>query len=489
VQGVMDDRLRMLCRGLLLRNPRKRWGGAELTRWLAGDDTLTMPDDAGDGTAVRPYTLRKAQCRTRSDLALALAQYWEEGAKDLRRGTIVQWVEQELRDFDLARDIHDVMAMHELSDDGRLLRVLLRALPGMPPIWRGKVITQQVLVQVAARVIDHPDEKATSNWLFSIYLEDVLSVLGEYGNADMASIGVAWKQGAESYRKWWARSRTLEDAWLEQPFGAKASAVVDVQYLMYLAPMRLNVPPISLILPDLVLALYLPEFSVSLKKIVTTHCLSTTQHCGWYMTLIEEAPEHDPLFWCVAHRLLPFAIEDSEQENKRREQTVRNADMDVETVVARIQTSSEKLFEIITLRSLSPMEVERLRRELSGWIEFAAWVRGLDHENIMLHKITEQLTAINTQVMIVQIFLDKHQHLLSINDIWLKPNRIMLAVMLILGAAAWSWALMCSLLILLGLLARWRVELVENSQNEGFTRLRHLAKAMQSFNARNWRAD
>jgi serine/threonine protein kinase len=36
VRTVYDDRLRALCRGLLLRDPKRRWGGVEVARWLAG---------------------------------------------------------------------------------------------------------------------------------------------------------------------------------------------------------------------------------------------------------------------------------------------------------------------------------------------------------------------------------------------------------------------------------------------------------------------
>ncbi|MEO8674375.1 MAG: protein kinase, partial [Casimicrobiaceae bacterium] len=87
VRGVYDDALRMLCRGLLLRDPKRRWGGAEVARWLAGDTTLTVPDGAdGVASAVRPYRVGTTDATTAAELALALAKHWDAARKDLARG-------------------------------------------------------------------------------------------------------------------------------------------------------------------------------------------------------------------------------------------------------------------------------------------------------------------------------------------------------------------------------------------------------------------
>ncbi|MDH4235598.1 MAG: protein kinase, partial [Gallionella sp.] len=258
VTGVFDDALRMLCRGLLLRNPKKRWGASEVARWLAGDESLVMPEDGSEGPAVKPYTLGRSQCVTRVDLALALARYWEDGKKDLMRGTIMNWVEQDLRDFNLARNIHDVMIRRDLSDDARLLRVIVSALPGIPPIWKGTVITQETLVRSAAQAVD--GNLKAQDWLSSIYKENVLNVLGECGNADMTRISKEWNLGVETYRSLWEQAKALEEEWRRRP-RAHAGEVADIDHLMYLAPIRMNVPSLNRILPDLVLSLYVPAFS------------------------------------------------------------------------------------------------------------------------------------------------------------------------------------------------------------------------------------
>ena len=62
VRGVYDDDLRTLCRGLLLRDPQRRFGAAEVARWLAGDPTLAAPDEAERAaTRVKPYRIGESR--------------------------------------------------------------------------------------------------------------------------------------------------------------------------------------------------------------------------------------------------------------------------------------------------------------------------------------------------------------------------------------------------------------------------------------------
>src|SRR4029450_9940821 len=71
VRGVYDDDLRKLCRGLLLRDPKRRWGSHEGARWLEGDASLAVAADAeGAATTVRPYRFGKTEATTSAELAL-----------------------------------------------------------------------------------------------------------------------------------------------------------------------------------------------------------------------------------------------------------------------------------------------------------------------------------------------------------------------------------------------------------------------------------
>ena len=91
-RDVFHDDLRKLCRGLLLRDPKRRWGSHEVSRWLAADATLPMPQEDAITVAVRPYQVGDSQCTNTVELAATLAKHWSLGCKDLARGSISTWV-------------------------------------------------------------------------------------------------------------------------------------------------------------------------------------------------------------------------------------------------------------------------------------------------------------------------------------------------------------------------------------------------------------
>jgi hypothetical protein len=140
VSAIEDARWRELCRGLLTRDPKLRWGADEIGRWLAGDTTLVAaadPSTAGDAAAAAPYRVGERECRTPRELAVALAAHWAVGVKDLKRGMLRAWLQNDLRDQNLARAAADAEEALEISDDERLLRLLLRLDPDLPPVFKG----------------------------------------------------------------------------------------------------------------------------------------------------------------------------------------------------------------------------------------------------------------------------------------------------------------------------------------------------------------
>jgi hypothetical protein len=87
--------------------------------------------------ALRAYRVGERECRTPRELAVALAADWTAGVKDLKRGMLRAWLQNELRDQNLARAAADAEEALELSDDERLLRLLLRLDPQLPPVFKG----------------------------------------------------------------------------------------------------------------------------------------------------------------------------------------------------------------------------------------------------------------------------------------------------------------------------------------------------------------
>jgi hypothetical protein len=95
VDDIADSRMRLLCRGLLVRDPRRRWGAREVEAWLHGESPPVPEDIAVPGaTAGRggadtigvsaqplPFGGRQYHHRDRRELARALVADWHEAAR------------------------------------------------------------------------------------------------------------------------------------------------------------------------------------------------------------------------------------------------------------------------------------------------------------------------------------------------------------------------------------------------------------------------
>ncbi|MFI0480904.1 serine/threonine-protein kinase [Actinomadura sp. 9N215] len=165
VSGVEDERLRLLCRGLLVRDPEDRWGGPEVAEWLSGGspavhDSALPPLAEAD---VKPFLFGDRLYTDGVALASAMAEHWDEAAQRyfLRDGEARRTLKTWLRQFDDPR-LHDVEERDDILDqlDGplpagvRLLRLLRWLNPELPPVYAGIAISVDSLRALAAAVLD-----------------------------------------------------------------------------------------------------------------------------------------------------------------------------------------------------------------------------------------------------------------------------------------------------------------------------------------------
>ena len=199
-RGVYDDELRQLCRGLLLRDPKRRWGRDEVSRWLAGDASLAIPDDAeGAATSVRPYRFGKTEATTAAELALALARHWDAARRDLRAARSRAGSSRSCTTTTCCARCATSRTMKGLTDDGRLLRFLLAAAPDLPPVWKGSPVTTDSVI-AAARAAANGDETAR-DWLDSLWRDDVLIGFADAGDQALRSTRSAMARGVADVRR------------------------------------------------------------------------------------------------------------------------------------------------------------------------------------------------------------------------------------------------------------------------------------------------
>jgi hypothetical protein len=143
----------MLIRGLLTRDPDKRWGEDQVREWLSGRRDIPLHyTDAGPESmraAAHPYRPYKFQGRvyaSPAELAVALATDPNEGAKHFGRGFLKRWVEEDVKDFDLTSQLIDVEEDQRLTAEHRLTVTVLAMSSRLPLTSHGEVVNRDWLL-------------------------------------------------------------------------------------------------------------------------------------------------------------------------------------------------------------------------------------------------------------------------------------------------------------------------------------------------------
>ncbi|MFI8984097.1 protein kinase [Streptomyces antimycoticus] len=104
---VTDHRLRLLCMGLLTRDPDHRWGTDEVAQWLVGGSPPIAPWEAGtapgasdpeDAPDIEPFAFLDEHYTRPRQLARAFSENWRPARQLLSRrrgrGELIRWLRQ-----------------------------------------------------------------------------------------------------------------------------------------------------------------------------------------------------------------------------------------------------------------------------------------------------------------------------------------------------------------------------------------------------------
>ncbi len=452
---VFHDDLRMLCTGLLLRDPKRRWSFSEVQRWLAGDPTLPVPQEGATSVALRPYRLGDSHCTTAVELAASLAKHWEDGCKDLMRGSVAKWVDDELHDHNLLRKLQDVMDRRDASPDWRLLNVILLAAPDIPAVWQGLVISRESLL-VAARKATQGDSRSAA-WLSSLHTQGVLEVLGQHGREEATAFRHQWLAGLARFDALWNQARTAEDRWSREPkawFGNRA-AVVDVAYAQYVQPIRMQAPPPDRQHASVLLAINLPAY-VALVRSELQHAIAPVEKlCSWF-SAIGTLDELDAVGVMVARQLLPLAMEDTKREAKLQISAQQQESGSSDAINALVLHSVKTFVNLADQGMESAQQSRAMRTELEELQQNCLKALHIHAANADATGFDHVLESLMSTSIALQAAMDAQLHYEAINTIWLQPQRLMMALaalamvylffplpyflaagVALLGAAAW----------------------------------------------------
>lgn len=304
--AVADAPLHKLLRGLLLRDPKQRWGAAELERWLANDPSLQEAIDQHDADKTQPYRIGKDVCHSPEQLAVALARNWPAGISDLHNGQLQAWFRDEQKDQNTVRLLIEGKHEHPLPPDLQLLRLILHLAPGIPPVWRGANIELRALLRLAAQALKG-DASAARN-LVDIYQSRVLDEYARAGNAELADLAQRWHGACDQFATRW-KARLI---WLQE--NAKARGLQEkraFEELMFghAGPQQ---PSLALLLPRLLALLYDRSWEARLRQYLRNELTQLGATSPWLIELGDPA-QLEAVELLVVEALLPDARKAAER--------------------------------------------------------------------------------------------------------------------------------------------------------------------------------
>ncbi|MBR5346745.1 MAG: protein kinase [Deltaproteobacteria bacterium] len=152
-----------LLRGLLTRDPEKRWGYEQVARWLAGErgilqyfETAPSAQTQSEKGSLTPITFMEVPYRNLAELAAAFLKdelAWEKGKALLMRGYVRQWLKSN-KDFETIVSIDDDEVLSNTKDpDEKLFRFTQRFGGDMPFAFGGHLITIENLLIFTGKVL------------------------------------------------------------------------------------------------------------------------------------------------------------------------------------------------------------------------------------------------------------------------------------------------------------------------------------------------
>ncbi|MCX5208762.1 protein kinase [Kitasatospora sp. NBC_00240] len=307
VSEVTDPRVRLLCRGLLVRDPGRRWGAAEVRSWLDGGapevaEDLPVPDIGPPRAAGRrPLQFNGVKYTGKAALARALAANWETAARrffeamgerdDPSQGwrQLRTWLAQfDDPEHDAAEELVDLIDIHLPGTDApdtKLLRLLHWLDPTLPPVYRGRRMLPEdllALAELASSPRDDEGRRTARGLVDELYTGDLLTVLATFGEGAHRLAGVN--------HRW----RDLNARW----DGLQESSALPPRIRQELVGTEIRVEALAIAVA--------PEWARALRQRIESSATSVQGSIGWFDALLADGG--DPVRHLAATRTLSTAV-------------------------------------------------------------------------------------------------------------------------------------------------------------------------------------
>ncbi|HEV2071230.1 MAG TPA: hypothetical protein VGR26_15680 [Acidimicrobiales bacterium] len=166
LSAVTDRRAALLCRGLLVRDRRDRWGASQVAAWLGGESPAVADDRPAVAPAPRARRVLFAgvELSTPAELAAAFQRQWGEAFRRLfqeRDAGLIEETERLLRQHGLDEALRLLAPVGSAAELPRRFATLLGEMdPELDPVFNAVRLTEGGLEAAALEVLqaggDHP---------------------------------------------------------------------------------------------------------------------------------------------------------------------------------------------------------------------------------------------------------------------------------------------------------------------------------------------
>ena len=425
IEGVADERIAMLCAGLLLRDPKRRWKAAEMTRWLAGDKTLDAPQETA-GAHLRPYRLGDCQCANPRELAAALVQHWEAGGKDLARGSIVKWLDNEWHDQNLLRRVQDVLERRDFSDERKLLACVALFDERLPPAWRGRPVSPESLLTAARAAQDDEAQR----WIVSLYEEQVLSAWGE-AQAALNDLEHRWRKALDDFGAYWnAIAPALTDArQAARRLASTGGEVANFDALVFGRDQAWDRPILPKVLPLLLITVLDPAAANSLKTAEDAASARWMADAPWLQRLPLASTDAAGAL-IGRHFVLPLAERFAQKTRELRQRELAARGLQLQQMEKEIDASLGHLQ--LAAENGDDVAARGLVDALFGQVAPCAAIVGVGP---IVDRLRAQGVRFSVVLPTVLAALDEREHQDRVMRVWWQPMRILTG----LSIAALLW--------------------------------------------------
>jgi serine/threonine protein kinase len=416
LSGVPMPDLCKLLRGLLLRDPARRWGAAEIERWLARDPNLPDPVESHVNSQFRtPYHIAKDICHTPQELAAALARNWRIALADSENGQLLAWFRDVQKDQNVVRLLLEMKFDMQMQVDLRLLKLILYLAPNTAPVWQGAPIDLRAVLSRVAPALQ--GEREAIDWLDLIYRQRVLDYYAQAGHAGSKQLIERWTLACEQFSTAWAAKLPLIEA--------KASARGPDEYVNFddivYGSGPLERPPLGLMHARLLAVTHDPAWVERLRQRLHPEFCTLLAACPWFAAL-GEPQTMDGITLLVLEALMPVARQAAERQRKATERQQANAQGDYDNTQRELRQLLVRIHTLGSRQLATPTVCDDLTVALEQLFDLYIKIRAAGRTDPAWQKLDQAAQAQKQTAHTLRKLVDTLSEQHVVNAGWIDIN-------------------------------------------------------------------